>query len=163
MEGSAIFTEASSTSKRYIDTGLDVSPNDVWEVTYAHIGNSDGNTPVMGGSYSKTDSNYAIWVENTQKGAYNVQFIFGDGNNTAYRVTAKLADVTQFHTYKMDCTTGEAWIDGRYIGQASQKSSVPNPRKLCILGYWRGNSASISGHGAIKVQILNSAIIFCRS
>ena len=147
VEADAFFCEAQTNNKPYLDTGLVNDATDVWEVEYQHVGTYTGNVPIMGGGYAKSNSNFAIWVNKTSN---QVEFIFGDGGSASYKVVVTIADVTAWHTYKMDLGTGDAWIDGTLVGHATSVSANPNPRKCVLFGCWRGSSNFNTGHGAIR-------------
>ena len=147
VEADAFFCEAQTGNKPYLDIGLVNDATDVWEVEYQHVGTYNGNVPILGGGYAKSNSNFAIWVNNTSN---QVEFIFGDGNSASYKVVVTIADVTAWHTYKMDLGTGDAWIDGTLVGRAKLVSANPNPRKCVLFGCWRGSSNFNTGHGAIR-------------
>ena len=148
------YTEVDAiSSNKYVDTGFVADPSDEWIVTCRRTGSS-ANLPVMGGGYSKTDSNMCLWLN----AATNlVEFTFGDGGNNSYKVTTTAYNVSEFHTYRMKLSTGEAWIDGNYIGRASQVSFIPHPSKIVLYGCWRGSSNYMQFTGAIsEVTIIRS-------
>jgi hypothetical protein len=149
VEGSALFVEYDDTNKPYIDTGLILSNQDVWEVTYASIGNYTDDVPIMGGSASQNSNNMYIAV-NGGASTDNVTFVFGDQTINTTTIVTTVSDVSEFHTYKIDFVNKTAYVDDVLVGTASAVSGMANPKKLCLLGYWRGNSIYRSGHGAIK-------------
>ena len=137
-----------------ISSGLDVDSADEWIITYArHVpwNPDNGNKAVIGGGYSKTDSNMCLWLNNSTN---LVEFTYGDGGNANYKVTTTAYDVCQFHTYRMKLSTGESWIDGDYIGTPQSVSSVPHPKPCIINGVWRGTSMFNQGAGVIKEFII---------
>lgn len=144
-----------------IDSGLLVTNQDEWEVTCKAENNNAGNLCVMGGGQNKTDSNAGLWLNAKTS---EVEFIFGNGSDSKYKVFIQNFDVTQWHTYKMNLSTGEAWIDGAYQGTAVKKSSFPNQRKLMLLACWReanNNVVSNTFYGKVKEYVIrrNGSVI----
>lgn len=142
--------DAVHRSDSYIDTGLLTDSTDEWIITCRRTGTL-GNYPIIGGGNTKTDSNMALWLNNQTN---LVEFTFGDGGSNAYKVTTTSYNVSEFHTYRMKLSTGEAWLDGDYIGQSASLSSVPNPKKLVLYGCWRGSSNFGSFRGALVEAII---------
>lgn len=146
-----IQANAIHTTDTYMSMDLNVSTADEWEITCARDNDSKGNLPVIGTGNSKTDSNMALWLNCSTN---LVEFTFGDGGNSAYKVTTTAYDVKQFHTYRMKLGTGEAWLDGNYIGKAQSVSSIPHPKNLVLFGCWRGNAILSKFYGAVKECII---------
>ena len=142
--------DATHRSNSYIDTGLLTDSTDEWIITCRRTGKL-GNYPIIGGGNTKTDSNMTLWLNNQTN---LVEFTFGDGGSNAYKVTTTAYNVSEFHTYRMKLSTGEAWLDGNYIGQSSSLSSVPNPKKLVLYGCWRGSANFSSFDGALAEAII---------
>lgn len=133
VEGSSFFAGASMA----LLTSHVISTDDEWIVTCSRNSDSSGNRPIMGTGLSKTDSNMALWLNPSTN---LVEFIFGDGGSNDYEVVTSSYDVKKLHTYRMKLSTGEGWIDGNYIGKAKSVSSIPNPKRLAILGCYRGST-----------------------
>lgn len=148
VETAAIYTDKDGAA---LLSSFVISSDDEWIVTCARANDAEGNKPVMGTGQSKTDSNMALWLNATTN---LVEFTFGDGGNSAYKVTTSAYDVKKMHTYRMKLSTGEAWIDGNYIGKSAQLSSVPNPKPLALFGSYRGSSINSHFRGALADVII---------
>lgn len=141
VEGSMLY----NSNGDGVVSGYVISADDEWIVTCCRSNDNKGNLPIIGTGQSKTDSNMALWLNATTN---LVEFTFGDGGKSAYKVTTSAYDVKQMHTYRMKLSTGEAWIDGDYVGKASSVSSVPHPKPLALFGSYRGSSINSSFKGA---------------
>ena len=113
------------------------------------IGNYTTDVPTLGGSASQNSNNMYIAV-NGGASTDNVTFVFGDQTINTTTIVTTVSDVSEFHTYKIAFVNKTAYVDDVLVGTASAVSGMANPKKLCLLGYWRGNSIYRSGHGAIK-------------
>ena len=144
QEAEYLWTDRSGT---YIDTGLKITTDDVIECTalYSTDIATTTNAAFIGDGRTKADSNFAIWLapDSTTSAAYNVEFSFGDGGDSTYKVIVpkQTIDVSQWHTYKANAGTGEAWVDGEYKGKASVKG-YNNAQKLVLFASWRGSTTN---------------------
>lgn len=134
------------TSKPYLDTGLNQDAGDVWEVKYAAPSNYTNNVPLIGSGASKTNGNCCIWVNNQTN---EIQFIFGSGSDESYIIRTSISNTRDWHVYKMKISTGEAWIDGTYLGTAGNVGTISNAKKIVLLGCWRNTSNFNASHGVI--------------
>lgn len=148
VETAAIYTDKDGAA---LLSSFVISSDDEWIVTCARANDAEGNKAVLGTGQSKTDSNMALWLNATTN---LVEFTFGDGGSSAYKVTTSAYDVKQMHTYRMKLSTGEAWIDGDYIGKSASLSSVPNPKPLALFGSYRGSSINSHFRGAMADVIV---------
>jgi len=123
--------------KSYFDTGLTHTINDVWEVTAMNI-SAQSRSPIGTGKAKDDGSNFALWLHGEKSPKY-AEFVFGYGSKDAYRLNVNI-DVAQPHTYKMKLSTGEAWIDGEAVGQASSVGALGTSTKLVIYACWRGSN-----------------------
>jgi len=142
-----------SAGSSYMDTGLKASFDDAYEWRAVQTA-STSNQAIIGDGNTKTDSNFAVWVARPgyTSAAYGVEFSFGDGGNSAYKVVASKSDcdVTEWHTYRTELATGKARIDGALVGTASSVSAFQNTKKLVLFGSWRGNSSNSQFRGRIS-------------
>ena len=140
-----------SRPENAIDSGLLLDPQDEWIVTARRLPDGAGNKPVIGGGYSKTDSNVCLWL-NDQTNL--VEFTYGDGGSNDWKVLTSSHATTEYHTYRMKLSTGESWLDGEYIGTPAKVSAIPNPTKLIVFGCWRGSSLRDGFPGSIREFIV---------
>ncbi len=143
------------TSNHSVDCGMNISINQVWEVTACRaLGDSSGNLAVIGTSAAKATANFSLWLNPSTN---VVEFIFGDGGAATAKVTTSAYNVSQIHTYRMKLSTAEAWIDGNYIGKATNPQtsiSTSNAKKIVFYGCWRGSSMNSyfkGGIGEVKI------------
>ena len=139
-----------TTGSKYIDTGLKSNVNDEYIITCARANDTD-NLPVLGDGASKTDSNIALWINPKTN---LVEFTYGNGGSNDYKVLTSSYNVQVFHTYRMEVSTGKAWLDDDYIGQSKSHSNVTNSKKLVFLGSWRGSTANGYYKGTVSEFII---------
>ena len=143
---------SNNSGTTYLDTGLKAKPTDVYEWRAMQTANTV-NQAVIGDGNGKADSNFAVWVARPgQSQPYGIEFSFGHGGDDAYKVIAPQSayDVTEWHYYRADLTTGEGWVDGTWIGKAATLSDFPRTQKLVLFGSWRGWSSNSQFRGRIS-------------
>ena len=157
IDADGFYVEYQSSAKPYLDTGLNQSNADIWEVTYAAPSNYTNNVPLIGSGNSKTSGNYAIWVNNSTG---EVQFIYGNGSDNSYIIRTTVGNTKTLHNYKMNLVTGEAWIDGFSLGTVSTIGTISTPKKIVLFGCWRGSSNFNASHGIIaECKITRSNVL----
>jgi hypothetical protein len=121
-----------TTTECAVNTGLGLSDKDVWTAT-ACVTDDSQEGYVMGGKYTDGDNNTRcafIYL----RGSDN-QVVFCTGfNDSRHKVITTDYDVHLVHEYKMDLSTGEAWIDGTLVGTMEAVEQLSGG-DLWIMGY----------------------------